>query len=52
MVSHDLTHPVVTNEIAANQQDLHSTSEFERPVDHRYQAPVSNSGVLRHGSRT
>ena len=41
MVSHDLPRSTITNQIAFNQWDLHSTLEFERAMDHRYQALVS-----------
>ena len=35
MVSHDLPRLIVTNQIAFDQRDLHSASEFERVVDFR-----------------
>ena len=41
MVSHDLPRSTVTNQIAFDQRDLHSTLEFERVLDHRGQALVS-----------
>ena len=41
MVSHDLPHSTVTNQIAFDQGDLHPTLEFERVMYHRCQALVS-----------
>ena len=37
MVSHDLPHSRVTNQIAFDQQDLYSSPEFERAMDRRWQ---------------
>ena len=41
MVSHDLPRSTVTNQIAFDQRDLHSTPEFERVLEHRCQVLVS-----------
>ena len=41
MVSHDLPRLKITNQIAFDQQDLHSTPEFESAIDHRCQVLVS-----------
>ena len=41
MVSHDLPRSTVTNQIAFDQTDLHSTPEFERSMDRRCQVLVS-----------
>ena len=41
MVLHDLSRSTITNQIAFDQRDLHSTPEFERAMDHRCQAQVS-----------
>ena len=41
MVSHDLPRSTVTNQIAFDQQDLCSAPEFERTMDSRCQALVS-----------
>ena len=46
MVSHDLSHSTVTNQIAFDQQDLHSTPEFERAMDRRCQGLVSKLETL------
>ena len=40
MVSYNLPRSMVTNQIALNQSDLHSTPEFERAVNGRCQALV------------
>ena len=41
MVSYDLLCSIVTNQIAFDQRDLHSTPEFERTMDHCCHALVS-----------
>ena len=41
MVSLDLPHSTVTNQITFDQRDLYSTPEFEGTMDRRCQAPVS-----------
>ena len=46
MVSHDLPSSMVTNQIAFDQQDLHSTPEFERTMDRCYQALLSKLETL------
>ena len=40
MVSHDLSHSMVANQIAFDQRDFHSTTEFEPAMDRRCQALV------------
>ena len=46
MVSHDLTRSTVTNQIAFDQRDLHSTLEFERAMDRSCQVLVSKLETL------
>ena len=46
MVSHDLLRSTVTNQIAFDQRELHSTLEFERAMDRRCQALVSKLETL------
>ena len=46
MVSHDLSRSTVTEQIAFDQRDLHSTPEFERAMDRRCQALVSKFETL------
>ena len=46
MVSHDLPRSTVTNQITFDQQDFHSTPEFERAIDRRCQALVSKLETL------
>ena len=41
MVSHDLPRSTVTNQVAFDPQDLHSTPEFEHATDRGCQALVS-----------
>ena len=41
MVSHGSQHSTVTNKIAYDQLDLHSTNDFECVMDRRCQALVS-----------
>ena len=41
MVLHDLPCSMVTNKIAFDQQDLHSTPEFEHAMERRCQPLVS-----------
>ena len=40
-VSYDLQRSAVTYQLAFNQQNLHSTPEFERAMDRCFQALVS-----------
>ena len=40
MVSHDLSRLTITNQIAFDQRDLQSTSEFERAMDRRCEVLV------------
>ena len=46
MVSHDLPRPTVTNQIAFDQRDFHSTPEFKRAMDRGCQALVSRLETL------
>ena len=46
MVSHDLLHLTVTNQIAFDQRDLHSTPECDHEMDSRCQALVSKLETL------
>ena len=46
IVSHDLLLSTVTNQIAFDQRDLHSTPEFERAMDRCCQALVSKLETL------
>ena len=39
-MSNDLMRSMVTNHVAFNKRDLHSTCEFECAMDHRYQVLV------------
>ena len=41
LISQDLPHSTITNQIAFDQRDLHLTPEFEHAMDHRCQALVS-----------
>ena len=41
MVSQDLPHSMVTNQIAFDQQDLHSTPEIEHMMERHCQALIS-----------
>ena len=46
MVSHDLSHLTLTNQIAFSQRESHSTPAFECAMEHRYEALVSKLEIL------
>ena len=46
MVSHDVLHSTVTNQITFDQRDLNSTPEFERTMDRRCQVPIPKLETL------
>ena len=46
MVSRDLLRSMVTNQVAFDQRDLHSTYEFQRAMDPRCQVLVSKLETL------
>ena len=46
MVSHDLPHSTVTNQITFDQRDSNSIPDFKQTMGHHYQALVSNLETL------